>query len=64
MPNEEALKGIIRKAIFEAHNTHGNQASGAPLFIAPEDSMVIANAVYDALKVAGALVLDGPKSSN
>jgi hypothetical protein len=54
--DEQKLKQIIRQAIFNAHNTHGKQAPGDRLYIAMDvdQGNVIANAVYDALKAAGA----------
>lgn len=63
MPREAELRAMIRRAVFEAHNTHSNQHRDR-LFISLEDAAIIANAVYDALARANALAVEQPKNSN
>lgn len=52
MANEMQLKELILKAVFEAHNTHGQQAIGDRIYISKEDARIIANAVFDVLRDA------------
>src|SRR5262249_53356123 len=56
MPNETHLKRLISDAVFEVHNTHGRQTARDPLHISREDSLIIASAVFDALKRANCLL--------
>jgi hypothetical protein len=64
MPNETHLKRLISDAVFEAHNTHGEQAAGDRLNISREDSRIIAGAVFDALRRANFLLIDQPGQPN
>ena len=64
MPNETHLKRLISDAVFEAHNTHGNQAAADRLYISRENSRIIAGAVFDALSRANVLLIDKPGQSN
>src|SRR5262249_22687071 len=56
--NETHLKRLISDAVFEAHHTHGRQAAGDRLHISREDSLIIASAVFDALRRANVLLID------
>jgi hypothetical protein len=64
MANETHLKRLISDAVFDAHNTHGRQAAGDPLHISREDSLIIASAVFDALRRANVLLIDQPGHSS
>jgi len=61
MPNETHLKRLISDAVFEAHNTHGEQAAGDRLNISREDSRIVA---FDALRRANVLLIDRPGQPN
>ena len=61
MPNETHLKRLISDAVFEAHNTHGEQAAGDRLNISREDSRIVA---FDALRRANVLLIDQPGQPN
>ena len=64
MPNETHLKRLISDAVFEAHNTHEEQAEGDRLHISREDSLIIASAVFDVLRRANVLLIDRPGQSD
>jgi hypothetical protein len=61
MPNETHLKRLISDAVFETHNTHGEQAAGDRLNISREDSRIVA---FDALRRANVLLIDQPGQPN
>jgi hypothetical protein len=63
MPNETHLKRLISDAVFEACSTHGGRAAGDRFYISREDSLILAGAVFDALRRAGVLLIDDPGTS-
>jgi hypothetical protein len=64
MPNETHLKRLISDAVFDARNTHGGQVAGDRLYISREESLIIAGAVFAALRRANVLLIDQPGQPN